>query len=194
MGGVAPPPTPPLIFIAPHSQARPSSPEQETTCDTFSTSKLIREFKSVDSYEDGDLTPEIPVTVDTFESPKRCESPKTSTVTRMATLPSAIPDPCNCRHFEFRTSSESRNTSTVTRMATVTPAIPVTIDTFESPRRCEGPETSTVTRMATLPSAIPVTVDIFEFRTSSESRNTSTVTRMATVTPAIPVTVDTFRI
>ena len=32
MGGAAPPPTPLLIFIAPHSQARPSSPEQETTC------------------------------------------------------------------------------------------------------------------------------------------------------------------
>ena len=30
-GGAAPPPTPPLIFIAPHSQARPSSAEQETT-------------------------------------------------------------------------------------------------------------------------------------------------------------------
>ena len=29
-------------------------------------------------------------TVDTFESPRRCVSPKTSTVTRMATLPSAI--------------------------------------------------------------------------------------------------------
>ena len=32
MGGAAPPPTPALIFIAPHSQARPSSAEQETTC------------------------------------------------------------------------------------------------------------------------------------------------------------------
>ena len=31
------------------------------------------------------------MTVDTFESPRTCESPKTSTVTRMATLPSAIP-------------------------------------------------------------------------------------------------------
>ena len=29
-GGAAPPPTPPLIFIAPHSRARPSSAEQET--------------------------------------------------------------------------------------------------------------------------------------------------------------------
>ena len=70
----------------------------------------------------------------------------------------------------------------------------MTVDSFESPRRCESPEMSTITRMATLPSAILVIVDIFEFRTSSESRKTSTVTRMATVTPAIPVTVDTFRI
>ena len=31
------------------------------------------------------------MTVDTFESPRTCESPETSTVTRMATLPSAIP-------------------------------------------------------------------------------------------------------
>ena len=31
-GGAATPPTPPLIFIVPHSQARPSSAEQETTC------------------------------------------------------------------------------------------------------------------------------------------------------------------
>ena len=69
----------------------------------------------------------------------------------------------------------------------------MTVDTFESPRRCESPKTSTVTRLATLPSAIPVSVDIFEFRTSSESRKMSTVTRMATVTPAIPVTCDTFR-
>ena len=53
----------------------------------------------------------------------------------------------------------------------MTPAIPVTIDTVESPRRCESPKTSTATRMATLPSAIPVTVDIFESITSSESRN-----------------------
>ena len=70
----------------------------------------------------------------------------------------------------------------------------MTVDTFESPRRCESPKTSTVTRMATLPSAIHVTVDIFEFRTSSESRQTSTVTRMATLTPAILVMVYTFRI
>ena len=55
----------------------------------------------------------------------------------------------------------------------------MTVDTFESLRRCEGQKTSTVTRMATLPSAIPVTVDIFDFRTSSESRKTPTVTRMA---------------
>ena len=32
MGGGCAPPNPPLIFIAPHSQARPSSAEQETTC------------------------------------------------------------------------------------------------------------------------------------------------------------------
>ena len=46
------------------------------------------------------------MTVDTFESPRTCESPKTSTVTRMATLPSAIPVTVDI--FEFRTSSESR--------------------------------------------------------------------------------------
>ena len=32
MGGGCTPPNPPLIFVAPHSQARPSSAEQETTC------------------------------------------------------------------------------------------------------------------------------------------------------------------
>ena len=70
------------------------------------------------------------MTVDTLKSPRRCESPKTSTITRMATLPSTIPATVDI--FEFRTSSESRKTSTVTRMATVTrtPAIPVTVDTF----------------------------------------------------------------
>ena len=46
----------------------------------------------------------------------------------------------------------------------------MTVDTFESPKRCESPKTSTVARMAAVPSAIPVTVDIFEFRTSSESK------------------------
>ena len=52
------------------------------------------------------LTPENPVTVDTFECPRKCQSPKTSTVTRMATLPSAILVAVDI--FEFRTSSESR--------------------------------------------------------------------------------------
>ena len=46
------------------------------------------------------------MTVDTFEFPRTCESPKTSTVTRMATLHSAIPVIVDI--FEFRTSSESR--------------------------------------------------------------------------------------
>ena len=55
MGGAAAPPTPPLIFIAPHSQARHlAALSRKRHRDTFSTSKLIREFKSVDSYEDGD--------------------------------------------------------------------------------------------------------------------------------------------
>ena len=54
IGGAAPPPTTPLIFIAPHSQAGLSSAEQETTWRYFLNLKLIREFKSVDSYEDGD--------------------------------------------------------------------------------------------------------------------------------------------
>ena len=70
------------------------------------------------------------MTVDTFESSTRCESPKTSTVTRMATLPSAIPVTVDI--FEFRTSSESQKTSTVTRMATLPSAIPVTVDIFDS--------------------------------------------------------------
>ena len=80
------------------------------------------------------------MTVDTFESPRTCESPKTSTVTRMATLTPEIPVTVDI--FEFRTSSESRKTSTDTRMATVTPAILVTVDTFVS----KSPKMMTVTR------------------------------------------------
>ena len=106
------------------------------------------------------------MTVDTFESPRMCESRKTSTVTRMATLPSAIPVSVDI--FEFRTSSESRKTSTVTRMATVPSAIPVTADIFEFRTSSESRKTSTVTRMATVTPAIPLTVDTFRIY---ESKN-----------------------
>ena len=126
-GGLRPPPPPPqhtrsYLWHRTRKQDL-AALSRKRHSDTFSDSKLIREFKSVAT-----LTPEIPVTVDTFESPRTCESPKTSTVTRMATLPSAIPVTVDI--FEFGTSSESRKTSKVTRMATVTPAIPVTVDTF----------------------------------------------------------------
>ena len=128
VGGCAPR-KPPLIFIAPHSQARPSSAEQETTWRYFFQFLSGSESSKASTVmRMATLTPEIPATVDTFEFPSRCESPKTSTVTRMATLFSAIPVVVDI--FEFRTSSESRKTSTVTRMATVTPAIPVTVDAF----------------------------------------------------------------
>ena len=113
-------------------------------------------------------------------------------LTRMATLPSAIPVTVDI--VEFGTLSDSRKTSTVTRMASLPSAIPVTVDIVEFGTLSDSRKTSTVTRMASLPSAILVTVDIFEFRTPSKSRKTSTVTRMATLTPAIPVTVDTFHI
>ena len=96
------------------------------TVDTFSLSKVVRELKSVDRYDDGDPDTRDPCDSDTFESPKRSESPKTSTVTRMVAPPTAIPVTVDI--LEFRTSSESRKTLTITGMATVTPAIPVTVD------------------------------------------------------------------
>ena len=104
--------------------------------------------------------------VDTFEFPSRWESPKTWTVTSMATLPSAIPVIVDI--FDFRTPSESRKTSTVTRMASLPSAIPVIVDIFDSRTPSESQKTWTVTRMATLTPAIPVTVDTFRIQ---ESKN-----------------------
>ena len=49
---------------------------------------------------------------------------------------------------------------TVTRMATATRLIPVTVDTFDTPQRCENSKSMTVTRMATATGLIPATVDI----------------------------------
>ena len=51
---------------------------------------------------------------------------------------------------------------TIARMATVTRLIPVTVDTVDTPKRCESSKTPTVTGMATATSLIPVTVDSFD--------------------------------
>ena len=54
---------------------------------------------------------------------------------------------------------------TVKRMATATRLIPVTVDTFDTPQRCESSKSMTVTRMATATRLIPVTVDTFDTAT-----------------------------
>ena len=70
----------------------------------------------------------IPVTVDTFDMPKRHEKPKTMTVSRMATP--TRPILVTVDTFDTPKRYEKPKTITVSRMATPTRPIPVTVDTF----------------------------------------------------------------
>ena len=100
----------------------------------------------------------ILVTVDTFDTPQRCESSKND---------DSYEDgdrrliPVTVDTFDTPTRYESSKTMTVTRMATATRLIPVTVDTFDTPTRYESSKTMTVTRMATATCLILVTVDTF---------------------------------
>ena len=83
----------------------------------------------------------ILVTVDTFDTPKRHEKPKTLTVSRMA-IPTR-PIPVTVDTFNTPKRHEKPKTITVSRMATPTRPILVTVDTFDTPKkRCEKPKTT----------------------------------------------------
>ena len=111
----------------------------------------------------------IPVTVDTFDTPTRCQNPKTMTVTWMVTPTRLILATVDT--FDMPTRCHNPKTMTVTKMATPTRLIHVTVDTFDTPTRCQNPKTMTVTWMVTPTRLILATVDTLDTLTYQRSQS-----------------------
>ena len=96
----------------------------------------------------------------TFDTKKRCESPRPMTDSKMATRTCLVPVTVDI--FDTPKRCETPKTMTATKMATLTRLIRVSADTFGIQKRCDSPKTMTDTKMATRTCLIPVTVDTFD--------------------------------